>query len=193
MRLAILDNGHGFGTKTLFAVIGALSRQPVPEILKVTRYRPNFFGTAIEKLVHKTMHGESAWSVADRELMAAFIARANGSEYCTRARTARASRACGDPAKVAAALSDLDAAPIAEPLRATLRMLGKLTRDGIVSTDDMRRLLAVGVSRTQIIDALAVSFAFNTIDRLADGLGFDIPGPAASKSGARFLLARGYR
>ena len=29
MRLAILDSGHGFGTKALFALIRAVSRQPV--------------------------------------------------------------------------------------------------------------------------------------------------------------------
>ena len=50
----------------------------------------------------------------------------------------------------------------------TLRMLGKLTREQAVDADDMRSLLAAGVSRRQIEDALAVSFTFNTIDRLAD-------------------------
>jgi hypothetical protein len=29
MRLAILDSGHGVGTKALFALIRAVSRQPV--------------------------------------------------------------------------------------------------------------------------------------------------------------------
>ena len=29
MRLRILDSGHGFGTKALFALIRTISRQPV--------------------------------------------------------------------------------------------------------------------------------------------------------------------
>ena len=39
MRLAILDSGHGFGSKVLFALIRAVSRQPVPDVFKLNRYR----------------------------------------------------------------------------------------------------------------------------------------------------------
>ena len=94
---------------------------------------------------------------------------------------------------MSAALSDLETAAIEEPLRATLRMLGKLTREHAVSVDDMRVVLAAGVSRSQIEDALAVCFSFNTIDRLADTFGFFVPGPKTFEAGAKYLLARGYR
>jgi len=90
-------------------------------------------------------------------------------------------------------LSDLEAAPIEEPLRATLRMLGKLTREHAVDADDMRVVLAAGVSREQIEDALAVCFSFNTIDRLADTFGFFVAGPKGFEAGAKYLLSRGYR
>ena len=76
-------------------------------------------------------------------------------------------------------LSDLDTAPIEEPLRATLLMLGKLTREHTVDADDMRAVLAAGASRQQIEDALAVCFSFNVIGRLADAFGFFVPGPKA--------------
>ena len=91
------------------------------------------------------------------------------------------------------ALSDLETAAIEVPLRATLRMLCKLTREHAVNAEDMRGVLAAGVSRTQIEDALAVCFSFNTIDRLADTFAFFVPGPQAFEAGAEFLLARGYR
>ena len=42
-------------------------------------------------------------------------------------------------------------------------------------------------------DALAISFAFNTTDRLADAFGFFVPGPKAFEAGAKVLLRRGYR
>ena len=90
-------------------------------------------------------------------------------------------------------LADLETAPIEEPLRATLRMLRKLTREHAVDADDIRALLAAGVSREQLQDALAVCFSFNTIDRLADAFGFVVHPPAVFEAGAKFLLARGYR
>jgi FAD/FMN-containing dehydrogenase len=49
----------------------------------------------------------------------------------------------------------LDTATIGEPLRTTLLMLGKLTREHMVDADDMRAVLAAGASRRQIEDALA--------------------------------------
>jgi len=193
MRLAILDSGHGFGTKALFAFIRAVSRQPVPEVLKLIRYRSDFFGAPMQKVVHEAMRGPSAWSVGDRELMAAFVAKVNACEFCTKAHAAVAAMAYHDDARVSAALSDLETAAIEEPLRATLRMLGKLTREHTVGPDDMSAVLAAGVSRKQIEDSLAVCYAFNTIGRLADAFEFFVPGPKAFEVGAKFLLARGYR
>ena len=91
-------------------------------------------------------------------------------------------------------LADLDTAPIAEPLRATLRMLRRLAQTHAVTADDMRALLAAGVSAAQIREALAVSFCFNTIDRLADTFEFHVPEPAAFKFAAKLLLGkRGYK
>jgi len=90
-------------------------------------------------------------------------------------------------------LADLETAPIEAPLRSTLRMLRKLTHEHTVGPDDMRTMLTAGVSREQIEDALAVAFAFNVLDRLADAFEFFVPGPDAFQVGAKFLLARGYR
>ena len=91
-----------------------------------------------------------------------------------------------------ATLADLDSAPIEEPLRATLRLLGKLTRENRLNPDDVRRTLAAGVSAQQIKDALAVAFAFNVTDRLADTFGFAVDDRAAIRAGAKYLLSRGY-
>lgn len=72
-----------------------------------------------------------------------------------------------------------------DALRATLRMLHKLTREHAVDPDEIHVLLATGVSREQIEDALAVCFAFNAIDRLADAFGFFIPGHDAFEAGRK--------
>jgi hypothetical protein len=54
-------------------------------------------------------------------------------------------------------------------------------------------VLAEGVSRQQIEDALAVCLAFNITDRLAEAFDFSVASPAAMTAGAKHLLKRGYR
>jgi AhpD family alkylhydroperoxidase len=193
MRLAILDSGHGFGTKALFVLIRMVSRQPVLDVIKVVKYRVDFYGGPMSRVTHEAMRGPSTWSVGDRELMAAFVAKTNQSEFCIKAHSAVAQRAYGESKRVSEMLSDLDAAAIGEPLRTTLLMLGKLSRENTVDADDLRAVLAAGASPQQIEDALAVCFSFNVIGRLADAFGFSVPGPEAFETGAKYLLAHGYR
>jgi len=193
MRLDILNSGYGRGTKLLFALIRLFSGHPVPDAAKLVFYRPDFYGARAKEFTHEAMRGPSDWSVGDRELMAAYVSTVNESAFCVGAHTATASRAYQDRPRVAAVLADLDSAPIEETLKVTLRMLAKLTRDGQLSADDMRDVLAAGVSPQQIEDALAVCAAFNTTGRLADAFGFEILSPEGFEAGAKYLLKRGYR
>jgi uncharacterized peroxidase-related enzyme len=193
MRLRILDVGHGFGTKALFAFIRAVSRQPVLDVVKLVKYRADFYGAPMSAVTQEAMRGPSTWSVGDRELMAAFVAKVNQCEFCVRAHGAVAQRAYGEARRVSALLSDLDTAAIEEPLRATLLMLGKLTREQTLNADDIRAVISAGASQQQIKDALAVCFSFNVIGRLADAFGFFVPPPEALEAGAKYLLGHGYR
>src|SRR5262249_27188100 len=145
MRLAILERGHGLGTKALFALIRALSRQPVLDVIKLVRYRADFYGGPKQGGTHEARRGAPPRSGGDRELMAALVAKTNGCEWCTKAHAAVAEGAYRDGAKVSAVLSNLETASIAEPLRATLCMLRKLTREHAVNADDLRAVLAAGV------------------------------------------------
>src|SRR5215469_721337 len=193
MRLEVLNRGYGPGTKVLFALIRLLSGHPVPDAAKLVFYRPGFYGSRAKKFTHEVMRGPSAWSVGDRELMAAYVSQANGCAFCVGAHSATARQAYQDGSKVAAVLADLESAPVGDGLRATLRMLGQLTREGKVGAEDMRKVLSAGVSRQQVEDALAVCAAFNTTDRLADAFGFEVLSTEGFEAGARYLLRRGYR
>ena len=139
MRLDILNRGYRPGAKMLFALIRVFSGHPVPDAAKLVFYRPGFYGDRAKTFTHEAMRGPSAWSVADRELRAAFVSKVN------------------------------------------------------VSAGDMRDVLAAGVSRQQVEDALAVCAAFNMTDRLADAFGFELLSPEGFESGAKYLLKRGYR
>jgi AhpD family alkylhydroperoxidase len=191
MRLQVLDRGHPLRTKALFAVIRVVSRQPVVDAVKLAFYRPDFYGAG--DLTHEAMRGHWDWSVGDRELMAAVVSQANESPFCVAAHSATSTLWFGDAAKVTAALADLDTAPIEEPLRTTLRMLAKLASEHLIGVDDIRAVLAAGVTAAQIKDALAVALAFGITARLANAFDFDVASPAAMNAGAQHLLRRGYR
>jgi hypothetical protein len=191
MRLDILNRGHRLHAKALLGFIRLVSRQPVVDAVKLALYRPDFYGGG--PLTHEAMRGPSAWSIGDRELMAAFVSQANRSPFCVTAHSSTSGRWYRDPAKVAAALDDLDTAPIDERLRATLRMLGKLSREHSIGTGDIHAVLDAGVSPHEIEDALAVCLVFNITARLANAFDFDIPSAAAMDAGARHLLRRGYK
>ncbi len=91
-------------------------------------------------------------------------------------------------------LADPATAPISEPLRVTLAFLRKVTRTPAeVSATDVTPLFAVGVTRAQLDDALAVSWAFNVITRLADTFEFEVGPRAAFDVSAKMLLTRGYK
>jgi alkylhydroperoxidase family enzyme len=191
MRLTILDRGHHLRTKALLVLIRLVSRQPVVDAVKLALYRPEFYGAG--QLTHEAMRGPSAWSIGDRELMAAFVSKINETQFCIAAHSATSSLWYGDHTKVTATLADLETAPIEEALRATLRILSKLTREHTLDPADIRAVLTEGVSPEQIKDALAVCLTFNITDRLADAFDFSLASPEAVNAGARYLLKRGYR
>jgi alkylhydroperoxidase family enzyme len=90
-------------------------------------------------------------------------------------------------------LEDYERAPIDEKLRATLRFLEKLTlTPEALTADDARRVLALGVSKAALADAIHVASVFNVFDRLADSMGWQVPSAAAFDVGAKRLISRGY-
>lgn len=91
-------------------------------------------------------------------------------------------------------LADYTTAPIDEKLRAMLGLLVKFTlQHEALSADDIRSVLTHGVSREAVRDAFYVAFLFNTYDRLADTLGWELPVDRYYPKAGRFLLKFGYR
>jgi hypothetical protein len=81
MRLAALDHGHSLPTKALFAMIRLISRHPAPDVIKTLKYRPAFWGAPMSEVFQHVMRGPSEWSIADRELMAAYVSKTNECEF----------------------------------------------------------------------------------------------------------------
>jgi alkylhydroperoxidase family enzyme len=90
-------------------------------------------------------------------------------------------------------LADYETAPIGEKLRAMLGLLETFTlRPDAMSPALVREALDAGVSRDAIRDAFYVAFLFNTYDRLADTLGWELPEQRYYAKAGRFLLKKGY-
>ena len=91
-------------------------------------------------------------------------------------------------------LADWRTAPLDQRLRATLGFLEKLTLEPAdVCPADIGALRAAGVGDEGIADAIQVCALFSIYDRLADALGFYLPGPEDYAAAGRFLMKRGYR
>lgn len=90
-------------------------------------------------------------------------------------------------------MADYKTAQISEPLRAMLRVLERFTlQPDQLTPADVRAVLNTGVSREAIRDAFYVAFLFNTYDRLADTLGWELPDARYYPKAGQFLLKRGY-
>ena len=93
-----------------------------------------------------------------------------------------------------AVLADYRTAPIDEKLRAMLGLLETFTLNHErLGESDIRAVLDVGVTREAIRDAFYVAFLFNTYDRLADTLGWQLPEKRYYTKAGRFLLKKGYK
>ena len=90
-------------------------------------------------------------------------------------------------------LENYRTAPIDEKLRAMLGLLETLTlHPEQLNPSEILPVLAAGVTREAIRDAFYVAFLFNTYDRLADTLGWELPNQAYYAKAGQRLFKKGY-
>jgi uncharacterized peroxidase-related enzyme len=138
------------------------------------------------------MRGPSPFTVAERELIAAYVSGVNACTYCHGVHTATA-EAFGVPAGLlAAALADLETAGVADRMKPVLRYVGKLTSaPAKVTAADAAAVRAAGWDERALYDAVLVCALFNFMNRLVDGLGIRAGSGYFATSAAR-LRQRGY-
>jgi len=90
--------------------------------------------------------------------------------------------------------ADYRTAKISEKLRAMLGLLETFTlHPEAMGPEAVRVVLEAGVSRDAIRDAFYVAYLFNTYDRLADTLGWELPEAGYYLKVGQRLLKHGYR
>lgn len=81
MRLRILGRRHTLKTRLLFALIRVTSGFRASDVVRTLAYRSEFFGGPMREVFQESMRGPSAWSVGERELMAAYVSRINACDF----------------------------------------------------------------------------------------------------------------
>jgi uncharacterized peroxidase-related enzyme len=143
-------------------------------------------------LHEQVMRAPSPFTAGERELIAAYVSGLNACTYCNGIHAVTA-REFGVPEHVlAAALDDLDSAPVDERMRPVLRYLGKLTRTPwAVGEADARAVYEAGWDERALHDAVLVCALFNFMNRMVDGLGVHV-GPQYAEISGRRLHEGGY-
>ena len=77
MRLSNVERGDRLSSKLLFAFVRLVSGFRLPDVVRTLRYQPQRFGRPHTAHTQAVMRGPSDWSVAERELFAAFVSRMN--------------------------------------------------------------------------------------------------------------------
>ena len=75
MRLKRVETGHTLKKRMILGVMRLVLGMRAPDVVRTIWYRPELFGKAYSALMQDVMRGESAWSVGERELFAAFSAK----------------------------------------------------------------------------------------------------------------------
>ena len=150
------------------------------------------FGASMGVWTQAAMRGPSAWSIGERELMAALVAKWNACVYCMDVHSIAAATHLGR-ASVDAALSDYYSAPISSGLKATLAFLETMTlRPKELSEGETSMVLGTGVSAQSLADAIAVGAVFNLVTRYVNALNLTIPTAERRRRVADGLVASGY-
>ncbi len=120
----------------------------------------------------RLLRDPSPLTVAERELIAAYVSGINSCTYCHGAHVV-AARAFGvDPDLFEGLMADLETSSVDSKLKPILAYVGKLTRTPSMMTEaDAARVYAAGWDEQALFDAVSVCALFNFMNRIVEGSG----------------------
>ncbi len=165
---------------------------PGAVLLDVFKTYPELFLPLIE-YHQKLLREPSPFSVAERELIAAFVSGVNACRYCTGVHEATA-RAFGvDGQLLEKLLADLATAPVEDRLKPILRYVRKLTEaPSRMTQQDADQIYGAGWDDRALHDAVAICALFNFMNRLVEGLGIAASSDYFAVSAQRLAAPSGY-
>lgn len=118
------------------------------------------------------LRGESPLSVAERELIAAYVSGLNACAFCYGAHVIYAEVFGVEEGLLDALVADVDAAPVDPKLKPLLKYVAKLK--GLppkLTAEDAQAVYNAGWSERALFDAIQVAALFNFMNRIIEGTG----------------------
>ena len=166
------------------------SIEGAPALDKVFRRFPH---TVLPLLEYhdRLLRDPSPLTVAERELIAAYVSGVNSCTYCHGAHII-AARAFGISQDLFEGLmADLETSAVDEKLKPILAYVGKLTRTPSLMTDaDAAPVYAAGWDEQALFDAISVCALFNFMNRIVEGSGIKANPLAADQAELDARMAR---
>lgn len=161
----------------------------VPHVLGKFR---NGSQVPLVQLHHAVLRGPSAFSVAQRELMAAFVSGINACDYCYGAHGAVAKQFGVPEATLSALIEDFNKADVVDELKPVFAFLKKLTlTPSKMTQSDVDAVLAAGWDEQALYDAIQVCCLYNYMNRFVEGLGLSAIAEQYEMEG-KMLVEGGY-
>jgi len=138
------------------------------------------FNTGIERPLIE-MHqilmrsDDSPFTIAQRELLAAFVSGTNACKYCVGAHTATAVEFGVEEELVSSLLNDIDSAEVDDNLKPIFKFVKKLTLDPTRMTQsDADSVFNAGWSERALYDAIIICCVWSFMNRFVEGLGLSV-------------------
>ena len=188
MRLEILERGHKLPARLFIRVSELLFGQRMDNVALTATHRPDFWGRPFFTLGTQVLRGPSYWTVGEREYMAMRVSQFNDCPFCLRVHTettrieARGEVSVDDPSV------------LRPELAAVIPLLEKLTKDPeSFGPTDIKAARAAGLPDEAIVDALQISFLFNTVNRMANAFDWTWESDEHVRVAARVIHRINYR
>lgn len=167
----------------------------VPGIRSLVNFRPET-GKPLYALVQTLLRGVSSLTLAERELIAAYVSHRNDCKFCTSSHAAAARYVYGeDKYLVDEVLQDMQQSGISNKMKGLLHIAGKVQLLGKeVLPEDITAAKLAGADDMEIHDTVLIAATFCMFNRYVDGLNSLTPTSAATyELMGKGMVDNGYR
>ena len=145
------------------------------------------------RLIEDVLHGESAFSPAQRELFFAYGSAVNACNFCADSHVAVADVFGLDEALLSQLIVDIDAAEVDERIKPVLRYIKKLTETPSRMTEaDAQAIYAAGWDEQAFFDVVSICGLHNLLNRVVDGCGIEVSQQEAKATAVELIPTLGY-